>query len=415
MDVIIDRCAGLDVHKASLTACVRAPGEGRRRRSQEVRVFSTVEDDLVALSVWLTEHGVTDVVMEATGVYWKPIWYVLEDGGFDLLLVNATHVKKVPGRKTDVKDAEWLAQLLECGLLRDSFVPPRPIRELRDLTRYRKRLIQEPGREVQRVHKVLEDAGIKLSSVATDALGVSGRMMIEALIAGERDPEVLAEMAKRRLRRKIPELRRALAGRFRSHHAAMLAEALARLDSLADAICRLDDKVDEGMADYTEQRDQLITIPGVAKRAAEVIIAEIGVDMTRFPTSAHLASWAGMCPGNNESAGKRFSGRTRKADPWLRDILTECGWATHLTKTYLGAQWRQIARRRGKGKASIAVGHSILVIAWHLLSTPGTTFEDLGPDYFSRRRDPAAEQRRLVRQLEALGVTVTITPPNPAA
>jgi len=415
MDVIIDRCAGLDVHKASLTACVRAPGEGRRRRSQEVRVFSTVEDDLVALSAWLTEHGVTDVVMEATGVYWKPIWYVLEDGGFDLLLVNATHVKKVPGRKTDVKDAEWLAQLLECGLLRGSFVPPRPIRELRDLTRYRKRLIQERAREVQRVHKVLEDAGIKLSSVATDALGVSGRMMIEALIAGERDPEVLAEMAKRRLRRKIPELRRALAGRFRGHHAAMLAEALARLDSLADAICRLDDKVDEAMADYADQRDRLTTIPGVAKRAAEVIVAEIGVDMTRFPTSAHLASWAGMCPGNNESAGKRFSGRTRKADPWLRDILTECGWATHLTKTYLGAQWRQIARRRGKGKASIAVGHSILVIAWHLLSDPTATYQDLGPDYFSRRRDPAAEQRRLIRQLQALGVTVTITPQNPAA
>jgi transposase len=408
MDVIIDRCAGLDVHKASLTACVRAPGEGRRRRSQEVRVFSTVEDDLVALSVWLTEHGVTDVVMEATGVYWKPIWYVLEDGGFDLLLVNATHVKKVPGRKTDVKDAEWLAQLLECGLLRGSFVPPRPIRELRDLTRYRKRLIQERGREVQRVHKVLEDAGIKLSSVATDALGVSGRMMIEALIAGERDPEVLAEMAKRRLRRKIPELRRALAGRFRSHHAAMLAEALARLDSLADAICRLDDKVDEGMADYTEQRDQLITIPGVAKRAAEVIIAEIGVDMTRFPTGAHLASWAGMAPGNNITGGKRGSGKTTQGDVWLRDVLTQCAWAGARTRdTYLSAQFWRLARRIGKKKAAIAVGHSILVICWHLLAND-CDYDDLGGDYFTRRAHPDHRRDRLIAQLHDLGYQVTL-------
>lgn len=409
MDVIIDRCAGLDVHKASLTACVRTPGEGRRRRHQEIRVFSTVDAELQELLVWLQERGVTHVAMEATGVYWKPIWYVLERR-FELSLVNAIHVKKVPGRKTDVKDAEWLAQLLECGLLRGSFVPPREIRELRDLTRYRKRLIEERAREVQRVHKVLEDAGIKLASVATDALGVSGRAMIEALIAGVRDPDVLAEMAKAKLRHKLPELRRALAGHFRAHHAAMLTEALARLDGLSEAISRLDDKLDAAMVPFTDQRDRLITIPGVAKRAAEVIIAEIGVDMSSFPTSAHLASWAGMCPGNNESAGKRFSGRTRRADPWLKGLLTECGWAASRTKTYLGAQWRQLARRRGKEKANIAVGHSILVIAWHLLSTPGATFEDLGADYFTRRLDPAAEQRRLVRRLEALGLRVTLEP-----
>jgi transposase len=409
MDVIIDRCAGLDVHKASLTACVRTPGEGRSRRHQEVRSFSTVDTELQELRAWLSEWAVTHVVMEATGVYWKPIWYVLEDH-FELLLVNATHVKKVPGRKTDVKDAEWLAQLLECGLLRGSFVPPRPIRELRDLTRYRKRLIEERAREVQRVHKVLEDAGIKLSSVATNALGVSGRAMIEALIAGVTDPEVLAEFAKAKLRRKLPELRRALAGHFRGHHAAMLTEALARLDGLSDAISRLDATVDTAMEPFADRRDQLITIPGVAKRSAEVIIAEIGIDMTCFPTAAHLASWAGMCPGNNESAGKQFSGRTRKADPWLKGMLTECGWSTRTTKTYLGAQWRQIARRRGKEKASIAVGHSILVIAWHLLSTPAATFEDLGPDYFVRQLDPATEQRRLVRRLEALGVRVTLEP-----
>ena len=409
MDVIIDRCAGLDVHKASVTACVRTPGEGRQRRRSEVRVFSTVDAELVALRDWLSAQGVTHVSMEATGVYWKPIWYVLE-GHFELLLVNATHVKKVPGRKTDVKDAEWIAQLLECGLLRGSFVPPRPIRELRDLTRYRKRLIEERAREVQRVHKVLEDAGIKLSSVATDALGVSGRMMIEALIAGQHDPEVLAEMAKAKLRHKIPELRRALQGHFRAHHAVMLTQALARLDGLSEAISRIDDRIDVVMVPFADQRDRLTTIPGVAKRAAEVIIAEIGVDMGCFPTSAHLASWAGMCPGNNESAGKRFSTRTRKADPWLKGLLTECGWAASRTKTYLGAQWRQLARRRGKERANLAVGHSILVICWHLLSTPGAVFTDLGADYFARKFDPDSEQRRLVRRLEALGLKITVEP-----
>jgi transposase len=409
MDVIIDRCAGLDVHKRSVTACVRSPGQGRRRRQGEVREFSTVDAGLVGLRDWLAESGVTAVAMEATGVYWRPVWYALE-GSFELILVNATHVKKVPGRKTDVKDAEWLAQLLECGLLRGSFVPPRPIRELRDLTRYRKRLIEERGREVQRAHKVLEDAGIKLSSVATDALGVSGRMMIEALIAGQRDPDVLAEMAKARLRHKIPELRQALQGHFRAHHAGLLREGLGRLDGLSEAVCRLDSLVDRAMQPYLSQRDQLITIPGVAQRSAEVIIAETGVDMTCFPTSAHLASWAGMCPGNNESAGKHFTGRTRKADPWLRGVLSECGWAAARTNTYLGAQWRRLAPRRGKEKANIAVGHSILVIAWHLLSTPGATYQDLGADYFTRRQDPQREQRRLVRRLEALGLKVTIEP-----
>lgn len=411
MDVIVERCSGLDVHKKTVTACVRTPGRGRTRR-QEVRTYSTFSDDLWDLAGWLRDEGVTQVAMEATGVFWKPLWWVLEEAGFKLLLVNPTHVKRVPGRKTDVKDSEWLAELLEYGLLAGSFVPPKPIRELRDVTRYRTRVVQERARETLRVHKVLEDAGIKLAAVASDALGASGRMMIEALIAGVRDPEVLAEMAKARMRRKIPELRRALVGRFNEHHAALLSELLGRLDALDTTIAHLDARVDVLMAPYADQRDQLDTIPGVAKRAAEIIIAEIGVDMTVFPTSGHLASWAGMCPGNRESGGKRLSGRTRKADPWLRGILAECGWAARRTKnTYLAAQFWQIAGRRGKEKACLAVGHSILVIAWHLLSTPGETYHELGGDWFTRhRRDPEAEQRRLIRRLEALGLKVLVQP-----
>jgi transposase len=350
MEVVHERCAGLDIGKRLVVVAVRSPGEGPSRRRQEVRSFGTFANDLDALADWLESERVTQVAMEATGVYWKPIWHVLEDRRFELLLVNPTQVKKVPGRKTDVKDAEWIAQLLECGLLRGSFVPPQVIRDLRDLTRYRKRLIQDRVRETLRVQKVLEDAGVKLSSVATNVLGVSARSMIEALIAGERDPDVLAEMACGRMRPKIPELRQALAAsRFRTHHGIMLGEHLAHIDHLDDAISRLDDEVDELMAPFADDRDRLATIPGVGKRAAEVIIAEIGVDMTRFPTSGHVASWAGMCPGNNESAGKHLSGRTRRGDPWLSGLVTECGWAARRTKdTYLAAQFWQIARRRGQ-------------------------------------------------------------------
>jgi len=410
MEVVVERCAGLDIGKALVVAAVRTPGPGRHR-SQEVRSFGTFVTELDALADWLDAKGVTQVVMEATGVYWKPIWHVLEDRGFELLLVNAAHVKKVPGRKTDVKDAEWLAQLLECGLLRGSFVPPPVIRDLRDLTRYRKRLIQDHAREVQRVQKVLEDAGVKLASVASDVLGASGRKMLDALIGGERDADVLADLALGRLRKKIPELRQALAAsRFRPHHALMLREHLAHLDYLESAVARLDGQVDELMAPFVPQRDRLATIPGVAKRAAEVIISEIGVDMDRFPTAGQLASWAGMCPGNNESAGKRRSGRTSKGDPWLSGLLTECAWAASYSKdTYLGAQFWQIARRRGKEKAAVAVGHTILLIAWHILRE-GVTYTELGGDWFDRRRDPAGQQRRLIRQLEALGLRVTVEP-----
>lgn len=409
MDVVHERCAGLDIGKKLVVGAVRTPGEGRSKRRQEVRSFGTFARDLDDLADWLESEGVTQVAMEATGVYWKPIWHVLEERRFELLLVNPTQVKKVPGRKTDVKDAEWIAQLLECGLLRGSFVPPEAIRDLRDLTRYQRKLIQDRSRESARVQKVLEDAGVKLASVASDVLGVSGRSMLEALIAGERDPEVLAEMALRRMRSKIPELRQALAAsRFRAHHGVMLRAHLDHIDHLDAAIAALEAQVDGLMAPFVVARDLLMTIPGVGKRAAEVIIAEIGVDMTRFPSAAHLASWAGMCPGNNESAGKHLSGRTRKGDPWLSGMVTECGWAARRTKgTYLAAQFWQIARRRGQEKAAVAVGHTILVIAWHILSD-GVTYQELGGDWFDRRRDPETQQRRLVRQLEAMGLRVTI-------
>ena len=410
MEVIVDRCAGLDIGKRLVVAAVRTPGTGRKRR-QEAPSFGTFDADLALLAEWLRTEGVTQVAMEATGVYWKPLWNVLE-GHFELLLVNAQHVKKVPGRKTDVKDAEWLAQLLECGLLRASFVPPPVIRDLRDLTRYRKRLIEDRVREALRVQKVLEGAGIKLSSVASDAVGVSGRAMIDALIAGERDPGALAELARGRLRAKIPQLREALAAsRFREHHAVMLGEHLAHLDHLDVAIDRLDQRIDAVMAPFSDRRERLQTIPGVGRRAAEVIIAEVGVDMSRFPTAAHLASWAGMCPGKNESAGKHLSGKTRKGDPWLSGLVTECGWAARRTKgTYLAAQFWQIARRRGQERAAVAVGHSILVIAWHILAGEAVTYAELGGDYFARRHDPTRRQRQLLRQLEQLGLKVTVEP-----
>jgi len=408
VELLVPRCAGLDVAKDEVVACVRVPdGQGGRR--QEVRTFPTFTSGLEALADWLAAEGVTQVVMEATGQYWKPVWYVLEEAGFQLLLVNARHVKILPGRKTDVCDAAWLAELLEHGLLRGSFVPPAAIRQLRDLTRYRKRLIQTHSAECQRIQKALEDAGIKLDSVAADVLGVSGRAMLAALVAGERDPEVLAELARGRLRTKLPQLRQALRGRFSDHHALLVGLSLAHLEHLEGAIATLDTEVDQVISPFARARDQLDTITGVGKRAAETIIAEIGVDMAVFPTAGHLASWAGRCPGNNRTGGKRRSGRPTKGNRWLGEVLTECAWAAARSRdTYLAAQYWRLARRIGKKKAAMAVGHSILVIAWHLLAND-CDYQDLGGDFFVRRDADRARQRA-VAQLQALGYRVTLEP-----
>ena len=409
MKVVIARCAALDVHKASVTACVRTPAvEGGR--AQQVRTFDTFLADLEALRDWLAAEGVTEVAMEATGSYWKPVWQVLEDADVELLLVNARHVKHVPGRKTDVADAVWLCELLEVGLLSGSFVPPPVIRQLRDLTRYRKQLIRERNSEAQRVDKVLQDAAIKLGSVASSTLSKSGRAMIEALIAGERDPAVLAQLARGRLRTKIPDLIKALDSRFAEHHAVLLRLHLDHIDHLDAQIATLDARIDEAITPFAEHRRRLTTIPGVGQRVAEVIIAEIGVDMSRFPTAGHLASWAGLCPGHNESAGKRHSGRTRPGDAWLTDALIQASWAASRAKdTYPCAQFWQLARRIGKNKAAVAVAHSILVIAYHLIDG-GVDYHDLGGDYFARRIDPQRRTQRLVHQLETLGHHVTLTP-----
>lgn len=405
METVVARCAGLDVAKDEVVAAIRVrEGDGLRK---EVRTYATFVLSLEALADWLATEGVTQVVMEATGQYWKPVWYVLEERGFDLMLVNARHVKMVPGHKTDVKDAEWLAELLEHGLLKGSFVPAAPIRELRDLTRYRKRLIQSHTAECQRIQKTLEDAGIKLRSVISDVLGVSGRAMLKALVAGERDPEVLAEMARKSMRGKIPQLRQALRGHFTDHHALLIGLALDHVEHLEGAIASLDAEVDRVIAPFAKARDRIDTVTGVGKRGAECVIAEIGADMTVFPTAGHLSSWAGVCPGSNVTGGKRRSSTTTKGDQWLGEVLVECAWAAARSRgTYLSSQFWRLAKRIGKKKAAVAVGHSILVIIWHLL-TNECDYQDLGGDYFVKL-DLNRQRDRLVSQLQLLGYRVSI-------
>ena len=413
---MLERCAALDVHKAQVTVCARILGVGGEIE-ELISEFSTMSIDLLALRDWLKQLGVTHVAMEATGVYWKPVYYVLEDD-FELLLVNAAHVKNVPGRKTDTLDAQWLCQLLECGLLRASFVPPKPIRELRDLTRYRKALIKERSQEANRLHKVLEDAGVKLACVATDVLGVSGRLMLDALVSGTRDPQVLAELARGKLRAKLPALKQALNGSFKPHHALIVSHILAHLDYLDETIATLTEEVERRLAPFAHKAENLCTITGVAARTSQVILAELGPDMSRFSSDRHAASWAAVCPGNDESAGKRRSGKTRKGNPYLRTALIEAANAAARTKnTYLRAQYEQVKRRRGHKKAIGAVAHSILVAAYHILKDD-VTYQELGGDYFARRADPARITKRLVAQLERLGHTVTLqtsTAPEAAA
>jgi transposase len=405
MDRQLERCCGLDVHKATIAACVRIGGR-TGRATQHVETFGTTAGDLVVLRDWLAAHGVTHVAMESTGVYWKPVFYALESD-FTCLLVNAAHMKQVPGRKTDVRDCVWIAQLLEHGLLRGSFVPPMPIRELRDLTRYRKALIQDRTRVANRLHKALEDAGVKLASVASDILGVSGRAMLEALAQGTTDPAVLADLARGRLRGKLPALRAALAGRFRSHHGFLVSQLLAHLDYLDEAIGTLSAEIEVHLAPFAAPLARLDSIPGINRRTAEVILAEIGVDMSVFPSAAHLASWAALCPGNNESAGKHKSGKTRKGNRWLRTALIEAAaGASRAKDSALQARFRRVLRHRGPKKAIVALAHTLLRIVYHVLAD-GTTYLELGGDYYDRQHRQRLT-RRAIQLLQRQGYRVTL-------
>lgn len=405
MHPTIERCAGLDVHQATVMATVRIPDEAGGRQVI-TETFGTTTGALVLLRDWLQAYGVTDVAMESTGVYWKPVYYVLEDA-FTLLLVNVQHLKQVPGHKSDVRDSAWIAQLLEWGLLRGSLVPPPPMRDLRELTRYRKHQIQDRTREVNRLHRVLEDAGIKLSSVATDVMGASGRAMLEALLHGTTDAAVLADLARGKLRKKLPALRQALAGRFRPHHGFLLGQILSKIDFLDETIATLTEEIDRVVVPFEAALANLDTIPGVNRKGAVSLLAETGGDMQRFATAAHLCSWGAICPGQHESAGKRRSGRMRPGNRYLRGTLIECALAaTRAQGTALQARYYRVKRHRGHKKAVVATGHQILEIAFYILRD-GVTYQELGADYFDRRhRDRAI--RRHVRHLEALGYKVTL-------
>jgi transposase len=403
MEVLYPRCAGLDVHKDTVVASARLAVA--REVSVEVRTFPTTTAGLLALSAWLAERGCTHVAMEATGVYWKPVWHILADGDFTLILANAAHVKNVPGRKTDVADATWLADLLAHGLVRASFVPDAPTQALRALLRTRKQLVRERASHVQRIQKVLEDANLKLASVLTDITGTSGRAILEALIAGESDPGTLAALAHQRVRAPREKLEEALRGRVAPQHRFLLRLHLRQVEALEAATTEIDQEVEAGLAPFRAAVRLLSTIPGVSTLSAEVIIAEIGTDMSRFPTAGHLISWAGLCPRNDESAGKRRSTRLRKGAPWLKTTLVQCAWAASRRKaSYLQAQFQRLRARRGPNKAICAVAASILTAAWHMLRN-GTFYQDLGPDHFSRQAQ-GNRTVRLVKQLTALGYTV---------
>lgn len=409
MDVLVERCAGLDVHKDTVVACVLAPGI-----DPTPVTFGTTSAALLALRDWLLACGVTRVGLEATGVYWKPVYYVLEDG-LEAYLYNARHMRNVPGRKTDVADAAWIAQLTRHGLVRPSFVPEPAIRDLRSLTRYRRSQIEERGREAQRLDKVLQDAGIKLSSVASDILGASGRAMLDALVEGTTDPAVLAELAKGRLRAKLPQLEAALVGRFGEVHTLLVASILAKLDFLDEQIDHLTERIGRVIDPFVDRAALLESIPGVGRRTAEAILAEIGPDMSVFPTAAALASFAGVCPGNHQSAGRSRSGRTRHGSKWLDAALHEAAMAASRTKnTYLSAQYARLRPRRGHAKAIRALQHSILTAIWHML-TDMVPYQDLGADYFQRRNSPEHQARKLIGQLKKLGYSVTLQQtPQPA-
>ena len=406
MERVYGRCAGLDVHKESVWACARVDG------GEFIEKFGTSTRELLRLGDWLAGLGVAAAAMESTGVYWKPVWNLLEGRLPELMLVNARHVKQVPGRKTDVKDCQWLARLLEHGLLRPSFVPDRPQRELRDLCRQRSQLLGDRARVVNRVHKVLEDANVKLASVATDVTGKSGRAVLDAIVEGKLTPEQMAELVHRRMEAKKPALREALAGRVTPHHRFMLRRLLDQVDHLDRQVESFDRRVEEVMSPLEREAvERLDEVPGFDVRTGQNVVAEVGTDMTRFPSARHLASWAGLCPGNNESAGKRKTGRTRGANRWLKAALTQAAWgASRTRRSYFSARHRRLTTRRGVKRATVAVAHSLLCVAYHLLSDLSKPYVDLGAGYFETAQTPDQQAEKMVRKLQRLGYSVDIKP-----